>query len=220
MLVVDDHRISRRFMTAALTQTGCTVKQAKSTGEAHETALAWLPDAILTDWNLPGGTGATLVGRLRRAWPPGSPFPRTVLATGERFEALPGDTLQQFDVLLEKPFGAAELAAAVYTAPGTEVKEQRSNDDRKLQTLFRAELLQRIPEMDRQLANGLLSEAGNSAHQMVASAALCGETGLESALRDFENACRTTQDPATLAARWCALSAAAGEYLAFVATGR
>ena len=111
ILVVEDDDFVRESMVESLEALGHTVAQAAE-GEAGLRELQRVqPDLIITDYLMPGMTGAELVQRARAALP-GVPV---IIATGyadmRAIEQVIGN-----DMLLRKPFQLAELAAAVEKA--------------------------------------------------------------------------------------------------------
>jgi signal transduction histidine kinase/ActR/RegA family two-component response regulator len=111
ILVVEDDDFVRASMVESLQALGHTVAQAAD-GEAGLRELEHArPDLIITDYLMPGMTGAELVRRARLHLP-GVPM---VIATGyadmKAIEAVIGD-----DMLLRKPFQLAELADVVERA--------------------------------------------------------------------------------------------------------
>jgi two-component system nitrate/nitrite response regulator NarL len=71
LLVVDDHTLFRRGVTALLTQDGRfeVVGEAGDAGEAQRRAAALQPDVVLLDNHLPGVTGVQALAGLREAAP-------------------------------------------------------------------------------------------------------------------------------------------------------
>jgi signal transduction histidine kinase/ActR/RegA family two-component response regulator len=111
ILVVEDDDFVRASMVASLEALGHDVAQAHD-GEAGLRELTRArPDLMITDYLMPGITGAELVQRARAAFP-GLPM---IIATGyadmRAIEQVIGD-----DMLLRKPFQLAELAASVERA--------------------------------------------------------------------------------------------------------
>jgi len=111
ILVVEDDDFVRESMVESLEALGHTVAQAPD-GEAGLSELKRAaPDLIITDYLMPGITGAELVLRAREELP-GVPM---IIATGyadmKAIEQVIGD-----DMLLRKPFQLAELAATVERA--------------------------------------------------------------------------------------------------------
>ena len=113
ILVVEDDNSVRESMVSLLEAFGHTVTQAAD-GEAalHELQRA-RPDLIITDYLMPGITGAELMLRAREVFP-GIPM---IIATGyadmNAIEQVLGS-----DILLRKPFQLAELAVSVDRALG------------------------------------------------------------------------------------------------------
>ena len=111
ILVVEDDDFVRASVVESLEALGHTVAQAGD-GEAGLRELTHIrPDLIITDYLMPGMTGAELVLRAR-AELPGVPM---IIATGyadmKAIEQVIGD-----DMLLRKPFQLNELAAIVERA--------------------------------------------------------------------------------------------------------
>jgi CheY-like chemotaxis protein len=111
ILVVEDDDFVRESMVESLQALGHMVAQAPN-GEAGLRELDRArPDLIITDYLMPGMTGAELVRRARVQLP-GVPM---IIATGyadmKAIEEVIGD-----DMLLRKPFQLAELAAIVERA--------------------------------------------------------------------------------------------------------
>jgi CheY-like chemotaxis protein len=113
ILVVEDDNFVRESMVSLLEAFGHTVTQVAD-GEAALHALRHArPDLIITDYLMPGITGAELMLRARGIYP-GIPM---IIATGyadmKAIEQVLGD-----DILLRKPFQLAELAVSVDRALG------------------------------------------------------------------------------------------------------
>jgi signal transduction histidine kinase/ActR/RegA family two-component response regulator len=111
ILVVEDDNFVRESMVASLEALGHKVAQAAD-GEAGLRELTQnRPDLIITDYLMPGMTGAELVQRARVLLP-GVPM---IIATGyadmKAIEQVIGN-----DMLLRKPFQLADLANAVEKA--------------------------------------------------------------------------------------------------------
>ena len=65
ILVVDDDKQAREMFSHALTQSGYRVLEAGSAPTCLAMAQQHLPDLILSDINMPGGTGSTLLRDIR-----------------------------------------------------------------------------------------------------------------------------------------------------------
>jgi len=111
ILVVEDDDFVRESMVESLEALGHTVAQAPD-GEAGLRELARAaPDLIITDYLMPGITGAELVLRAREQLPDVPMIIATGYADMKAIEQVIGD-----DMLLRKPFQLAELAATVERA--------------------------------------------------------------------------------------------------------
>ncbi|MFC5511461.1 response regulator [Massilia jejuensis] len=111
ILVVEDDDFVRESMVESLEALGHTVAQAPNGEAGLQELKRAAPDLIITDYLMPGITGAELVMRARETLP-GVPM---IIATGyadmKAIEQVIGD-----DMLLRKPFQLAELAATVERA--------------------------------------------------------------------------------------------------------
>jgi CheY-like chemotaxis protein len=67
ILVADDSRFQAQLLVASLTERGHSVVVAQDTVQAGMLALRELPDAIVLDVNMPGGSGIEVLRRLRRS---------------------------------------------------------------------------------------------------------------------------------------------------------
>jgi signal transduction histidine kinase len=113
ILIVEDDAFVRESMVSSLEALGHEVAQAAD-GEAALHALERSrPDLVITDYLMPGITGAELMLRTRAIYP-GVPM---IIATGyadmKKIEQVIGD-----DLLLRKPFQLSELALRVDQALG------------------------------------------------------------------------------------------------------
>jgi CheY-like chemotaxis protein len=108
ILIVEDDDFVRASMVSSLEALGHHVTQAAD-GEAGLAALQRArPELLITDYLMPGMTGADLMVRTRAMFP-GLPM---IIATGyadmKAIEQVIGD-----DIVLRKPFQLAELAVSV-----------------------------------------------------------------------------------------------------------
>jgi signal transduction histidine kinase/ActR/RegA family two-component response regulator len=113
ILVVEDDNFVRESMVLSLEAFGHAVTQAPDGEAALRELQRMRPDLIITDYLMPGITGAQLMLRVREAYP-GIPM---IIATGyadmKAIDEVLGDGL-----LLRKPFQLAELALSVERALG------------------------------------------------------------------------------------------------------
>jgi signal transduction histidine kinase/ActR/RegA family two-component response regulator len=111
ILVVEDDDFVRQSMVESLEALGHTVAQAPD-GEAGLRELeSARPDLIITDYLMPGMTGAELVRLARRSFPD---VPM-MIATGYADMHAIEEVIEE-DMVLRKPFQLAELAASVERA--------------------------------------------------------------------------------------------------------
>jgi two-component system KDP operon response regulator KdpE len=112
ILVVDDERSIRRFLSMALGAHGYDVTEAVDGAEALREAVTARPDLVILDLGLPDLDGLEIIRRLRE-W---STVPVIVVTVREheteKIAALDGGA----DDYLTKPFGAGELLARVRAA--------------------------------------------------------------------------------------------------------
>ena len=215
-LVVDDHDISRDYVSAALRQSGMAVKAVGSVAAAVRAAGS-LPGLVVSDWRLPDGNGRDVCDSIRSAWPSNAALPRFVLLCA-RPEDAPPDWLAKAGIhrVLRKPCSPRALLEAVRpdgwgiregTAPGL-----RDNDEKLLKAV-RSELRARLPGLAAAVDGKRLRDAGLISHQLTASAALCRARALESALRELGELCSEGADSARTAATWCSLESAVQQFL-------
>ena len=108
ILLVEDDPLIRLNTAELLEDLGHRVTEADNAGDAMKALDAGPVDVIITDLGLPGVSGADFAAMARKA----RPDVAIVFATG----AEPGPDLIGNDAasyLLRKPFGAADLAAAL-----------------------------------------------------------------------------------------------------------
>ena len=107
VLIVEDERLIRRFVRAALEDEGCRVVEAASSAQGLIEAGERKPDLVILDLGLPDGNGIDFIGQLR-GW---SDVPVLVLSA----RAHENDKIAALDVgaddYLTKPFGVGELRA-------------------------------------------------------------------------------------------------------------
>ena len=111
ILVVEDDDAVRRSIVESLEALGHTVTQAPDGPRALEALAAGCPDLIITDYLMPGMTGAELMQHARRACPDVPMIIATGYADMRAIEEVIGE-----DMVLRKPFQLMELAASVERA--------------------------------------------------------------------------------------------------------
>jgi two-component system OmpR family response regulator len=101
LLIVDDDVDTREMYAWCFEGRGFRVALAASAGEALAFAAAETPDALITDYTLPGGDGFTLAETLRAASRPPTAM---ILVSGRDFVGAPLDRARVlFDRVLLKP---------------------------------------------------------------------------------------------------------------------
>lgn len=112
VLVVEDEVAISEMLTFLLQQSGFEVKVAANIQDAQSLLVSPLPDLILLDWMLPGGSGIQLLKQIKRdkltqAIP-------VVMLTAKNEEA---DRVQGLDIgaddYISKPFSPKELVARI-----------------------------------------------------------------------------------------------------------
>lgn len=113
VLLVEDDPVSRSFLAAAVTAIPAVVDSAASVSDALALAMIRTYDLWLFDAQLPDGTGAELLARLRRQHPHVPALAHTACNA-----AAVGDALLAagFDLVLVKPLSAASLRTEVLTS--------------------------------------------------------------------------------------------------------
>ncbi len=112
ILVVDDERAIRRFLTATLTGHGHLVYEAATGKDGLRAVGADRPDVIILDLGLPDMDGTEVIRQLR-AW---SQTPVIVLSVREREDDKIAALDAGADDYLTKPFGVGELMARIRVA--------------------------------------------------------------------------------------------------------
>lgn len=203
LLLVEDDPVSLAFLRAALEALPATVETAASVAEAR--AMAPGHDLWLIDANLPDGSGAALLARLRE----NSPATPALAHTADDSPAL-AQLLRKagFDGVLVKPVAAVELQAKVRSAlglfsPATPITSENGdiealplwNDDAalaalngnrdavvQLRTLFLAELPGQCGRVAAALRSGDIETARGELHRLKASSGFVGAARLQKAV--------------------------------------
>jgi CheY-like chemotaxis protein len=125
VLLVEDDRDGRLLLAEWLVSAGFRVEQAHNGLQALERARDLLPDAILTDLNIPGIDGYELTRRLK-ADPRTSPIPVLAVTGYVPFTQDPARAERAgCDVILTKPCDPDDLSRTL-TALITEARGRRS----------------------------------------------------------------------------------------------
>ena len=215
ILVVDDHEASRLYAVALLSSGPGRVRHSRDARSALRQVFSWYPQVICMDLQLPDLGGLELVRKIRADWPPERQPPRIILLTGDASELSPDQmSVLGIAAVLLKPTPGHALEEAVYSAPVIRISERREKTHRsEIRELFRSELRNRLPELEKLLAAARQREVASVLHQLIASAAMSGESRLETSLRDLALACRDNLTAAELADRHFALLESADDFL-------
>ena len=112
ILLVEDNRLLRWWLTSSLQREGWAVSAPQSPEEAMTLAGAKSFDVVITDWRLPEGHfGCEILERVRQK----HPATMAILISAESG----GEFTDQaracgFDLIIEKPFPVAEILGAVH----------------------------------------------------------------------------------------------------------
>jgi signal transduction histidine kinase/DNA-binding response OmpR family regulator len=114
VLIVDDDNDTCEMLTFALNLLGADAQASKSVSEAFSSIADWKPDILLTDINMPGEDGYSLIRRLRSLTPEnGANIPAIALTALARPEDSEQAISVGFQLHLAKPIDIDELAKAI-----------------------------------------------------------------------------------------------------------
>lgn len=135
ILVVEDDKPIRNFITASLTAQGFKYIETDKGNEAIALSLSYNPDLIILDLGLPDIDGIEVIARIRD-W---SKTPIIIVSAREnerqKIEALDKGA----DDYLTKPFGIGELLARVRVSLRHSINNQKENENKdtfKVKNLF------------------------------------------------------------------------------------
>lgn len=112
ILVVEDETAIREMIAFALSRAGYEIAAAADVPQAQLAVAARLPDLILLDWMLPGGSGIDYARRLRREESTRQVPIIILTARSEESDKLRGLDVGADDYIT-KPFSTRELAARI-----------------------------------------------------------------------------------------------------------
>src|SRR5581483_10708018 len=118
ILVVDDEKDARDFLTTMLSQYGATVRAAGSAAEAFEILQGMsrekLPDVLVSDIGMPAEDGYSLIRRLRMLSPEeGGQIKAIALTAYARLEDRMRALAAGFQMHVAKPVDASELTMVI-----------------------------------------------------------------------------------------------------------
>ena len=113
VLVVEDNDDSRKLLQTILTRSGAVVQVAESAATALRILAGEWPDIVISDIEMPGEDGYSLIRKIRLQEPPSQRVPAIALTaytrSADRVRALAAG----FQTHMSKPVEPAELVAAV-----------------------------------------------------------------------------------------------------------
>jgi len=119
VLVVDDDPAAVELVQEVLTQTGGEVRGAGTADEALRVLEQWRPDVLVSDIEMPGQDGYTLIRKIRALAPERGGMTRAVALTAfgrpeDRIRSL----MAGFNIHVSKPVDPSELTAIVASLAG------------------------------------------------------------------------------------------------------
>jgi CheY-like chemotaxis protein len=204
VIVVEDDDVSRELVASRLQRAGYDVRAARSAPEARRMMADLVPDVLVSDMFMPGGSGLGLVADLRSD-PPTADLP-VVFLSGR---ALPADVeagLALGSTYLRKPFAVRALLDAVSEAAGSrgsaleaavrrrlaELGDLEEPEERALFAQLLASFAEQLPAGTGSLTTAVrardAAEAEAVAHRLAGGAANLGAARLALLLRELEGA--------------------------------
>jgi PAS domain S-box-containing protein len=126
VLVVEDDADSRDLLIAVLEQCRAEVVAVPSVAEAMRALEGWLPDVLISDIEMPGEDGFSLIRRLRQLPAErGGDTPAAALTAYARPEDRMRALLAGFQIHVPKPVEPAELVTVVASLAGRAIKTEK-----------------------------------------------------------------------------------------------
>ena len=113
VLVVEDNDDSRKLLQTILTRSGAAVEVAESAATALRILAAEWPDIVISDIEMPGEDGYSLIRKIRLQEPPSRHVPAIALTAYTRSVDRVRALAAGFQTHMSKPVEPAELVAAV-----------------------------------------------------------------------------------------------------------
>jgi PAS domain S-box-containing protein len=124
VLLVEDEPDSREMLVVVLTQCGAEVRAVSNAADALSQLESWRPDVLISDIEMPGEDGYTLIRKVRNLPPDrGGKIPAAALTAYARAEDRMRALLAGFHLHVPKPVEPAELAAVVASLAGRAVEK-------------------------------------------------------------------------------------------------
>ena len=112
--IVDDDNDACNLLRFSLEMSGAEVRTSSSVAEAMKSLREWIPDLLLTDINMPGEDGYSLIKKLRALKPEqGADIPAIALTAMARSEDSEQALSSGFQLHIPKPVDIEELAEAI-----------------------------------------------------------------------------------------------------------
>jgi signal transduction histidine kinase/ActR/RegA family two-component response regulator len=119
VLVVDDDPVAVDMVVAMLVQSGAAARGSDSVASALRTVAQWRPDVLISDVEMPGEDGYTLIRRLRALSPDaGGKTPAVALTAFNRSEDRIRSFREGFSIHLSKPVDPDELILVIANLAG------------------------------------------------------------------------------------------------------
>jgi PAS domain S-box-containing protein len=124
VLLVEDESDSREMLVIVLTQCRAEVRAVSNAADALSQLESWRPDVLISDIEMPGEDGYTLIRKVRNLPPErGGRIPAAALTAYARAEDRMRALLAGFQLHVPKPVEPAELAAVVASLAGRAVEK-------------------------------------------------------------------------------------------------
>jgi PAS domain S-box-containing protein len=126
VLLVEDEPDSREMLVVVLTQCRAEVRAVSNAADALLQLESWRPDVLISDIEMPGEDGYTLIRKVRSLPPErGGKIPAAALTAYARAEDRMRALLAGFQLHVPKPVEPAELAAVVASLAGRAVEQEK-----------------------------------------------------------------------------------------------
>lgn len=117
--IVDDDNDACNLLRFSLEMSGAEVRTSSSVADALKSLREWVPDLLLTDINMPGEDGYSLIKKLRALKPEqGADIPAIALTAMARTEDSEQALSSGFQMHIPKPVDIEELAEAIVGLAG------------------------------------------------------------------------------------------------------
>jgi PAS domain S-box-containing protein len=126
VLLVEDEPDARELLVAVLTQCRADVRAVSNVADALSELEAWQPEVLISDIEMPGEDGYSLIRKIRNLPPArGGKIPAAALTAYARAEDRMRALLSGFQLHVPKPVEPAELVAVVASLAGRATEKER-----------------------------------------------------------------------------------------------